>query len=178
MSMKKVKYTETSTKIWNLIPGWCLSRSFFHKVYSVFKLETLRADDGMVLAIHWFTLHSHQLAIQGFSSGRPSHLDQDTSTLMQMKIYLKIKILSVFLYDQSTMVEVWEMRRNLKEDLVPLVGVNVLSPLVMPATIVVQLVGTVTCWPDGGFNFFIFKTMEDWCDEMALEDHQPVLPYF
>ena len=76
---------------------------------------------------------------------RPSHLDQDTSTLMQMKIYLKIKILSVFLYNQSTMVEVWEMRRNLKEDLVPLVGVNVLSPLVMPATIVVQLVGTVTC---------------------------------
>ena len=161
MSMKKVKYTETSTKIWNLIPGWCLSRSFFHKVYSVFKLETLWADDGMVLAIHWFTLHSHQLAIQGFSSGRPSHLDQDTRTLMQIWNLLEIKILCVLLREQSTCVVKWGMMRSLKEDVVPLFGENVLSPLMTPATLVVQVVGIVTRWPDGGSKSVIIITIED-----------------
>ena len=106
-------------------------------------------------------LHSQQLAIQGLPSVRPSHLDQDARTLMQIWILLEIKILCVLLREQSTCVVKWGMMRSLKEDVVPLFGENVLSPLMTPATLVVQVVGIVTRWPDGGSKSVIIITMED-----------------
>ena len=73
-------------------------------------------------------LHSQQLAIQGLPSVRPSHLDQDARHWCRWRFQEDQNSLCCFSWSQSTFWEILEMRRNLKEDLVPLVGANVRHP--------------------------------------------------
>ena len=152
-----------------------LTRSFFHYVYLFSSCESY---DQVTEWCSWYIVfYTHfQLANQGFFNVWPSHLDQDTRTLIQMKRNWKNKISCVLCEEPQV-----DLNGDMIEDekFEGECGPLSWSKWAITFRYAGHLSGSISWYSDPltwwWTRLFIVIIMEDL--RMALEEHQPILPY-